>query len=345
MITFLGTEDGIGGLHGAHPMVDPLSRDRIELVTYRDAFHRSDWHSGAIIFGDLERLLPFEIVLSTRLWQRFSTSGAQLRLLNHPTRSLHRFALLRKLRALGTHDFDVWRADEDRDGMRFPVLLHGERDHNGPIGGLLRKRKSLDRALATLSEEGRGLNGILVVEFCETRSPDGLYRKYGTFRVGERLLHRHMFLSSDWCVKRRESPLGPEHSRAAVEAEEEAFLLADRFSPQVAEVFRIAGVDYGRMDYAFKDDGIRVWEINTNPLLGNIERYHPGVPIYDRYVGRGFELLRDALLALDPDRDDTPFWIEPVRTLRGSSGMAAVPNAGWRRLFGGRRARGAGEQS
>ena len=338
MITFLGTEDGIGSIRDNAPMVDPLSRDRIELVTYRDAFHRSDWHSGAIIFGDLERLLPFEIVLSTRLWQRFSESGAQVRLLNHPTRSLHRFALLRKLRALGLHDFDVWRADENRDGMRFPVLLHGERDHDGPIGGLIRKRPALDRALEKLSEEGRGLNGILVIEFCETRSPDGLYRKFGTFRVGERLVHRHLFLSADWCVKRRESALGPEHSRAAVEDEEEAFMLADKFSPMVAEVFRIAGIDYGRMDYAFKDDGIRVWEINTNPMLGQHNRYE-GKSIYERFVVRSFDMLRDALLALDPDRDDTPFWIEPVRSPAVATASAAGPSANWRRIFGGRRGR------
>lgn len=341
MITFLGTEDGIGSIRDNAPMIDPLSRDRIELVTYRDAFRRSDWHSGAIIFGDLERLLPFEMVLATRLRQRFSASGAEVRLLNHPTRSLHRFALLRKLRTLGMHDFDVWRADEDRDGMRFPVLLHGERDHNGPIGGLLRKRAALDRALERLSDEGRGLNGVLVIEFCETRSPDGLYRKYGTFRIGERLVHRHMFLSSEWCVKRREGALAPEYSRAAVEDEEEAFMLADKFPPLVAEVFRIAAIDYGRMDYAFKDDGIRVWEINTNPMLGQHERYQ-GNSIYDRFVVRSFDMLRDALLALDPDRDDTPFWIEPVRAPVTATAGGTKPGANWRRIFGGRRARGPG---
>ena len=342
MITFLGTEDGIGGIRASVPMIDPLSRGRIELATYRDAFRRGDWLSGAIIFGDLERMLPFEIVLATRLWQRFAASGAQVRLLNHPTRSLHRFALLRKLKALGFNDFDVWRADEDRGDMNFPVFLHGERDHNGPIGGLVRNRKALDRALEKLNEEGRGLDGILVIEFCETRSADGLYRKYATFRLGEQLVHRHKFLSSDWCVKRREGPLGPEHSRAAAEDEEEAFMQADEFSPAIAEIFRLASIDYGRMDYAFKDGGIRVWEINTNPLLGSPERYHPGVPIYDRYVRRGFEKLRDALLALDPERDDTPFWIEPVRGVPTPVASTESTGASWRRLFGGRRARAAG---
>ncbi len=341
MITFLGTEDGIAANRGANPMIDPRSRDRIELATYRDAFRRPDWHSGAIVFSDLERLRPLEVSLATELWKRLSASGAPVRLLNHPTRSLLRFALLRRLKALGINDFDVWRADEDRGGMRFPVILHGERDHYGPIGGLIRHRTSLDRALDRLLEEGRALNGILVIEFCETRGPDGLYRKLGTFRVGERLVHRHMYHSSHWCVKTRHgNPIGPEHSAAAIVDEEEAFMLAENFSPMVSEVFRLAAIDYGGMDYAFRDDGIRVWEINTSPMLGLPEHNPPGTDIFERYVGRSIEVKHEALLALDPERDDTPFWIEPV--IKPRAAAAPETGAGWRRLFGGRRARGAG---
>ena len=342
MITFLGTEDGIGVIRGNAPMIDPLSRDRIELVVYRDAFRRADWHSGAVIFGDLERLHPVEYTLTTRLWQRFAASGAQVRLLNHPTRTMQRFALLRKLKALGIHDFDIWRADENRGDMRFPVFLHGERDHNGPIGGLLHNRAALDKALDKLSDTGRPLNGILVIEFCETRSADGLYRMHGTFRVGDRLVHRILLHSTEWCVKSRGNvKLGPEHSPAAIIDEEEAFMRADRFSPSVSEVFRLASVDYGRMDYAFKDDGIRVWEINTNPMLGRPENNQPGMEIFDRYVGRSHELMREALLALDPERDDMPFWIEPVVKPQAPA-APAVAGGNWRRLFGGRRPRGAG---
>jgi hypothetical protein len=342
MITFLGTEDGIESIRGACPFVDPLSGDRFELVTYRDAIRRGDWHSGAIIFGDLERLYIAETVFATRLWQRFAKSGARVRLLNHPTRTLRRFALLRKLHTMGINDFDVWRADEIRAGVRFPVFLHGERDHNGPIGGLLRDKAALDRTLGELAEQGYSLNHMLVTEFCDTRGADGLYRKFGTFRVGDRLVHRHLYHSIDWSVKYRGGRVGPEHSPAAIIDEEEEFMLADRFEPSLAEIFRLGAVDYGRMDYSFKDGGIRVWEINTNPMLGKPELNQPGMEIFDRYVARSFDQMREALLALDPDRDDSPFWIEPVRDRQPSAAVPAARGTGWRRLFGARRSRGAG---
>jgi hypothetical protein len=342
MITILGTEAGIDSIRDNYPVVaDPATRDRIELVTYRNALRRGDWHAGAIVFGDLERLFISEIPEVSRLWRRFSDADMPVRLLNHPIRTLRRFALLRRLHAAGINDFNVWRADEMRDGMRFPVFLHGERDHNGPIGSLLKDQAALDRALDELAGKGEALSQILVVEFCDTRSRDGLYRKFGTFRVGDRFVHRHLFMSIDWCVKNRDGRIGPEHSKPAIVDEEEAFMLADRFEPDLPALFELANVEYGRMDYGFKDGAIRVWEINTNPMLGRPDISHPGVEIYDRYVGRSFEQLRDALLALDPADDDRPFWIVPVlerpsrtRAAAALRASPARPAARWRRLLG-----------
>ena len=123
MITILGTEAGIESIRDNYPVVaDPATRDRIELVTYRNALRRGDWHAGAIIFGDLERLFISEIPEVSRLWQRFSEADMPVRLLNHPTRTLRRFALLRRLHAAGINDFNVWRADEMRGDIRFPEL-------------------------------------------------------------------------------------------------------------------------------------------------------------------------------------------------------------------------------
>jgi hypothetical protein len=36
---------------------------------------------------------------------------------------------------------------------------------------------------------------------------------------------------------------------------------------KIAEVFRIAGIDYRRIDHGVKDGRIQVWEINTNPMV------------------------------------------------------------------------------
>lgn len=333
MITILGTVDGIGSIRENRPMIDPVSRDRIELVTYGDAIRRGDWHGGAIVFSDLERLYASDVPDVTLLWQRFAQAEPTVRLLNHPTRTLRRFALLRRLHELGINDFDVWRADEMRSGIRFPVFLHGERDHNGPIGGLLQDRAALDRALAALAERGQPLNLILVVEFCDTRGPDGLYRKMGTLRIGDRYVHRHLFQTIDWCVKTRKQRIGPEHSPVANLEEEERFVRGEDFAPALPEVFRLAAIDYGRMDYSFKDGSIRVWEINTGPMLGNPNRVPDESEDYRRHGALSTERMRDALLGLDPDRNDTPFWIEPVRRRQSAAPDRAASAARWRRLF------------
>jgi len=243
------------------------------------------------------------------------------------------------LHAAGINDFDAWRADEMRDGIRFPVLLHGERDHNGPIGDLIRDRDALRRRLDELAAAGAVLGQILVIEFCETRDPDGLYRGLGTFRVGDRFTHRFMYHSADWRVKERNSSVGSELSPAAIVDEEEAFILSDEIPREVPDVFRLAQIDYGRMDYALKDGGIRVWEINTCPMLGNPEILRPGIEIYDRYYGLVFERMREALLALEGDHGDDPFWIEPVYQRRhprrpGARVPASRAAARWRRIFG-----------
>jgi hypothetical protein len=334
MITILGTADGIGSIRANEPMVNPETRERIELVTYRDAIRRADWHAGAIVFTDLERLYISDMPDVTLLWQRFAQAGAPVRLMNHPTRTLRRFALLRRLRELGINDFDVWRADEMRADLRFPVFLHGERDHNGPIGGLLPDRAALDRALGELAEQGHALNQIIVTEFCETRSPDGLYRKMGTLRFGDRFVHRHLFHSIDWCVKARKNRIGPEHSPAAIVEEETRFVLDGEVAPAIPEIFGIAGIDYGRMDYAFKDGSIRVWEINTSPMLGTPSLNPPGSELYERFIGRTQGEIRKALLALDPDDSDAPFWIEPVRGRQPAAAARPLAAGRWRRLFG-----------
>ena len=36
---------------------------------------------------------------------------------------------------------------------------------------------------------------------------------------------------------------------------------------ELREIFRLARIDYGKIDYAVLGDRLQVWEINTNPTL------------------------------------------------------------------------------
>ena len=52
-----------------------------------------------------------------------------------------------------------------------------------------------------MRKAGRDLTRRLIVEFVDTRGRDNLYRKYGAFRVGDRVLPRHVFHNDAWMVK------------------------------------------------------------------------------------------------------------------------------------------------
>ena len=38
---------------------------------------------------------------------------------------------------------------------------------------------------------------------------------------------------------------------------------------EVRRIFDLARIEYGRIDYAFRDGRMQVWEINTNPMLAS----------------------------------------------------------------------------
>jgi hypothetical protein len=54
----------------------------------------------------------------------------------------------------------------------------------------------------------------------------------------------------------------PEHLKR-----ERAYLEENPHAEALRRVFALARVDYGRIDYSLRSDGIEVWEINTHPIL------------------------------------------------------------------------------
>ena len=73
------------------------------------------------------------------------------RMLNHPTRTLRRYDLLRALHAAGRNQFAAYRPSDDLTGVRFPVFLRREDDHDGRRSGLLDDAATLSHALDDLA--------------------------------------------------------------------------------------------------------------------------------------------------------------------------------------------------
>jgi hypothetical protein len=104
---------------------------------------------------------------------------------------------------------------------------------------------------------------LLVVEFCDTKDEHGIYRKYSAYKIRDRVVPRYVECSRDWMVK------WDWRIFDRVRADEEIrYLETNPHDAWIREIFEVAGIDYGRVDYGVLDGIPQVWEINTNPTIG-----------------------------------------------------------------------------
>lgn len=242
---------------------------RLQLLRYEDLLPAVSLRPGTYIFADLEILSPAGLSLARSTWERLSASELTLRLLNDPSKALDRFRLLSTLHREGVNRFRAVRAKDLHGDLHFPVFIRYEHQHNGPLTPLLRNRTELDRALRYLRLRGHPLADLLVVEFCDTSDAKGIFRKYAAFLVGDRVLPRHLFFSHEWMIKRG-GPMDRAPMEETLEAEKNDYLYGNPHERWIKEIFRLAGVDFGRLDYGMLGDMPQVWEINTNPTITDL---------------------------------------------------------------------------
>jgi hypothetical protein len=243
--------------------------DRVRVVTYAELADLTSLSATGTIFAGLDQASPTALAVAASVRATLQTDPA-VAVLNSPGHSLGRYALLRRLYENGCNRFNVIRATDDPGLLRFPVFIRYERRHSGSLTPLLHDRQSLDRALGQLVVSGRKSADLLIVEFCDTVSPDGLYRKYSAMRIGDRILPRHLHASASWVAKSQTSE-GDER----VIREELAYLHEHPHAQWLNDVFRLAQIEYGRIDYGISNGQPQVWEINTNPTLGRGVGRHP----------------------------------------------------------------------
>jgi hypothetical protein len=214
------------------------------------------------IFADLERLAPWELKWAAELFRVLTQAG--LRCLNDPARAMSRVELLRSLKSAGINPFDVLRADEQPRPARFPVFLRFEQDHDKPVSDLIANQDALDEALRNLRLTGVPLRGVIVIEHYPAPYSDGLWHKWGTFRVGRTMSVDHIAVDDGWCVK---YGVWEKLTDRAIADEHEA-VKTNRFAESLAPAFDLAGIDFGRADHATVKDRNVIYEINTNPFIG-----------------------------------------------------------------------------
>jgi hypothetical protein len=257
---------------------------RLRLIEYERMVEWTYVERGTYVLAALDQLSPGMLRFVQALVGQLEGSGG-VRFLNHPSRTMQRFALLQTLARLGRNEFRAERVTRDYRALRFPVFLRSERDHGGPVSPLLHSWRDVDAAVARALAQGFRLNDLLVVEFCDTADSRGLVRKYGAFVVGDRVIPKSLAVSREWQIKRR----GTEDTPEFIE-EDVAYVLENPHREALAEIFRLADVGYGRMDYSVRDGRIQTWEINLAPTigegLGKSSRHLPEALQRRRAVGR-----------------------------------------------------------
>jgi hypothetical protein len=294
--------------------------DHLRVVTYEELFGLRRLPLGTYVFTDIDWLTPAERQVVSHAWDRLRDSGADIRLLNHPDRVKLRYDLLRVAHDAGLNRFRAFRSSElafesgaravARSGttatksseLRYPVFIRFESRHYGTLTPLLDTSRKLESALASLLAGGLRLSDLLVVEFCDTRSDDGLYRKYSAFQVGDRVFARYLDCSPDWTVKWKGRIFDKERAEQEV-----CYIEANPHEAWIRDVFRLACIDYGRIDYGVLAGQPQVWEINTNPTIGRprgpLVPPAPHIAAYKAIVAPAFHLFfrnyLEAWLALD----------------------------------------------
>ncbi len=235
---------------------------RLAILHYEDLIRQAKCVRGTYVLSTLDELNPAMRRVIDDLHRQLE-SGGGVRILNHPGRTLRRYDLLAELHRRGLNGYRAARASEDLSGLRYPVFLRAERDHEGAISPLLQSPAAVEAGIGRALVQGHRLRDLLVVEFCATADEKGFYRKYAAFVVGNRVIARSMNYGSEWMLKFG----GNAYSREMV-LEERDYVVSNPHEKQLAEIFRAGGAEYGRIDYSLKDGRVQTWEINLNPTIG-----------------------------------------------------------------------------
>ena len=262
---------------------------------YHRAFRQKWFCPGTYIFTDIERLSVQEsewaASIHNALVERW---GNRITILNHPTRSMRRYELLRALNIAGINSHNAFRLTDGKFPESYPVFIRGANDHGGARTALIHSDSELRRAIGKLNRDGISREDKIIVEFCDTADHSGIYRKYSAFNINGTIIPRHICFSRDWQIKY------PDLSTPAMITEEFDFISNNQHSAQLKQIFAMAGIHYGRIDYSLRNGGIQVWEVNTNPRIASfVSAENPArQKIHDLFVER----FNQAYEALDINR-------------------------------------------
>ncbi|MDP2063447.1 MAG: hypothetical protein Q8J98_10160 [Phaeovulum sp.] len=234
----------------------------IRLVTYQQAFRRLSFPAGTLIFTDFEFLDGFGMMAAAAIAEAALRDNPQTLILNHPCHAAERYPLLRRLHRVGLNPVEITRLDGGDRPARYPVFLRLEDGCLGSETGLITSDEAFDAAIADLRGSGRPLKRRVAVSFESEPDREGLFRKYGAFRIGDQIIPQHILRSADWVVKSAKSELSE-----AFNAEEFAYVRDNPHAEALMQMSDIGGLQFGRIDYGMVSGHPVIFEMNPNPTF------------------------------------------------------------------------------
>jgi hypothetical protein len=220
---------------------------------------------GTYVFTFRNHFSALHVELINRIASRAESQGLAARILNRPLRFKRRYEQLRLLHDAGVNRHNAYYLAERAEPRTWPVFLRSEATHW--TTGLIRDPGELAGVRAAMEAKGIWMGDKMMVEFNDLKGPDGLYRKYGAYRVGERIVPRHVYIGPRWKQRLNRDVLVGMMGREDLIDEELRYVRDNPHAERVMEIFRLLGVDYGRIDYGMDGDRLQVWEVNTNAMV------------------------------------------------------------------------------
>ena len=250
--------------------------DVIVPLFYDDLYKRQALRPGTAIFTDMDRVKLSGHKYLESLYDHLSKYAPDLRVINHPTKFLARYELLKTLYEQGINNYQIKKASDDLSDLTFPVYLRSARGHNLILSGLLNNPSELEQAIREKRVWGNALQEIYVIEFCDTSDENGVFTKYAAFRIPAgpdgrpaQIVPRHINFDKHWVVKSSGHLLDHDlHMQMR-----DQFISYHETNPHrdwLERICKIANLEYGRLDYGILNGKPQLWEINTNPSFGPV---------------------------------------------------------------------------
>ncbi|MGH7715208.1 MAG: hypothetical protein ACREML_04335, partial [Vulcanimicrobiaceae bacterium] len=164
----------------------------------------------------------------------------------------------------------------EASGFGWPLLLRAPGFHTGQHFLKVEDPRNVASALASLPG-----NAVIAIAFLDTRSADGMFRKYRIITVDGAIYPLHLAVSNDWKVHYFSAGMAdnPEHR-----AEEAAFLedpraaVGPRAYAALEQIVAALGLDYGGADFSLDSEGrVVLFEANATMIVPP----PPPEPIWD----------------------------------------------------------------